>query len=449
MRLKGVLFLLGVFLLIVSVGNVSAQVCYIEDTASTCTSNSGYVVMKVSDTTNAHAELSGGSAYSNVLCCDFGGGDTTCDGFNKFLGISSSTNAHAESPQSSNYGTNVCYSGFEESLSSTNNPGGDYISILSLSSSTNAHAGDSNEYDRVVYAEPSFSAEDCDLTDASWNLEEISQGSNAGFTVEGIDICSEIEAELSIEVFRDDGQSCDIEGCVNPSNIFFTESGNATGEWTAGPAHPENYTFIATVVGDGVETQESANGLLVFSGEPDWCDDEDRKVNFCEDYETESECNSNQCNVAEDSVPDSIDCDDPDKNCRCEWDDSRNECDAAWDGIDSGGENSVGKCTYEQSTTNSCDDEPIGQLSFSWNATWEWQGGCEEGVPGYEDCREENEDLEAQCQDGSRTVECPAQIPLPFFNAYSFLITILLVVAVYMVLNMKKSKGKSGRKKKK
>jgi hypothetical protein len=56
--------------------------------------------------------------------------------------------------------------------------------------------------------------------------------------------------------------------------------------------------------------------------------------------------------------------------------------------------------------------------------------------------------LEALCVPGSKTVECPAQIALPFFNVYNIAIAVVLIGLIYWVISAKtmKSSGKRRRK---
>jgi len=89
----------------------------------------------------------------------------------------------------------------------------------------------------------------------------------------------------------------------------------------------------------------------------------------------------------------------------------------------------VGTCVYTQDTDDTCDD---GFLTFYWTAQWTWDEECDSA------CRLENSDLEAQCVDGQKTVECPAQIPLPFFNIYSFIAALVIIALIYAVVITKK-----------
>jgi len=86
-----------------------------------------------------------------------------------------------------------------------------------------------------------------------------------------------------------------------------------------------------------------------------------------------------------------------------------------------GGDGSViGRCVYTETSTGSCETD--GFLSSSWTAVWF-------GDPS---------EREASCVGGEKVIECPAQIPLSFFNLYNMLITLLAIAGIYGILSLKK-----------
>lgn len=98
----------------------------------------------------------------------------------------------------------------------------------------------------------------------------------------------------------------------------------------------------------------------------------------------------------------------------------------------------VGKCTYDEDTGgDTCDD---GFLTFSWTAVWTWDPSCDAT------CRAENQDTRNKCADGSRTIECPAQIPLPFFGAYNFIVALAIIALIYILWSSNQGKKKSRKK---
>jgi len=106
--------------------------------------DSNKIIMALSSTANAHGELASEGNYDYILYCDFSG-SLTCDGQNKIIGLSSETNAHAEIPDGTTYSFEVCYS--DLSCRSSSSCNSNEISMLSLSSNSNAHIGGINDYD--------------------------------------------------------------------------------------------------------------------------------------------------------------------------------------------------------------------------------------------------------------------------------------------------------------
>lgn len=82
---------------------------------------------------------------------------------------------------------------------------------------------------------------------------------------------------------------------------------------------------------------------------------------------------------------------------------------------------SSGVCVFTENTNDNCDD---GILTYSWTAIW--QGNVSLPHP--------------DCVDGGNSIECPAQIRLPFFNAYNFVIAILAIFAVYFLISRRHKK---------
>jgi hypothetical protein len=109
--------------------------------------------------------------------------------------------------------------------------------------------------------------------------------------------------------------------------------------------------------------------------------------------------------------------------------------DCAEDGL------SVGICIYTQVTDDTCDDG--GFLTFSWTTEWIWDAGCD--LPSGCQTQADNLALQAQCDndDGLKdSLACPAQIPLPFFNIYSFVAALTIIALIYVILILKKEKRK-------
>ncbi len=107
------------------------------------------------------------------------------------------------------------------------------------------------------------------------------------------------------------------------------------------------------------------------------------------------------------------------------------------DCIEPGGAAEVGTCIYTQFTDDTCDDD--GFLTFTWNTTWVWDAGCDAACQN----QSENLALKTKCDkdDGlTDSLECPAQIPLPFFNIYSFVATLIIIALIYTAIILSKKK---------
>jgi hypothetical protein len=276
----------------------------------------------------------------------------------------------------------------------------------------------------------------CTLTSASWSLPggNTTEGNNVSLLVQGTSCSGQT---VSFNVLEYDITSGNDPVQKNPISVTF--SGNtATGMWTtewqddgALGGNPE-YFFTATVsgaTGSPISSGTSSNQLLtVIKNDVLQC----TQVTTCGDYTAVDTCTLDQCSVVQNSVPSGTNCSSSDISCYCSWNAQTSSCNARVD-------ESLGTCMYTQQTTDDCSD---GFLTFRWTAQWTYAPGN-----GPEN---DTQGLAAQCVDGSKIVECPAQIALPGFSALNVISVIVVIVLVYWALSMKKGKkGKSSGKKKK
>ncbi|MDO8508465.1 MAG: hypothetical protein Q7S27_02150 [Nanoarchaeota archaeon] len=143
------IFAIGIFtLLIFSLGRVSAE--------NTC-SDASQIILRLSDDTNAHAEVyNGGGNYDTEICYNqiFSNapipGTRVCTGENVVLKLSDQSNADAEGPNGNYYSIDVCY----RDLKCTLRPSciGDEVALVKLSSTGNAHLETSleNNYGEIL-----------------------------------------------------------------------------------------------------------------------------------------------------------------------------------------------------------------------------------------------------------------------------------------------------------
>lgn len=440
---------LSVFVFI-SINSVNAQTsdpsCYI-DLKSVCTDQNGdTVIMGLSDSSNAHGEKDPDGDYNYALCCNFGGGDDpgtsaredlectggTTPSNNKILGLSSSTNAHAEKPSNTNYNTEVCYGGVSGCFATTANCASDEDEVLvtTLSSDTNAHI--SSDYSTKICCTVTQGPRNCNPTDAYWSLDKVNpissgetalEGQKAYLIVEGVSCGS---STVSFNVFDEDALSADDPASTDPEDVQFNENGRAIGEWSAeyvpdGGSNPQYY-FEATVLDfqeTSINSDDEGNPLLEVEESSVDCS----QITICDEYSESATCNADNCQVSPNSVPENVDCSDPDISCGCEWDGS--QCDANWAQLqtnEDGTVEEIGSCKVTENTEDDCSD---GFLSYSWTASWTGSGAAPDS-----------------CQDGSQTIECPAQIQLPFFGAYNFIIALVIVMAIYAIAALSDRKNR-------
>ncbi len=115
------------------------------------------IVLRMSSSTNAHAELpwQSTSGYSNnVICCSGISGTSCTSGFSAtVLKLSSSTNAHVEINTNTNYATSSCISsasGFASIGYQDNNCTGYDTTLASMSGDTNASMETSTVYTKKI-----------------------------------------------------------------------------------------------------------------------------------------------------------------------------------------------------------------------------------------------------------------------------------------------------------
>ena len=420
--MKRGLYLLIITMFLFPLGLVSSQgeSCFITDRAS-CT---GTIVMGLSDTTNAHGELASEGNYNDVLCCNFAG-SLTCYGQNKIIGLSSTTNAHAEIPTETTYSNEVCYSDLEciSTVSICGNTSYT-LSVLSLSNFTNAHIGGINDYSiNICCTSASFTGTlQVYWADAIGNLISSINASVGDTTLTLVLENSGLSqgTQVNFSIWEDDN-------FPNPDDFIRTvianvdSNGTVIAEWTITQEDIDR-------TGDYDEFFFIVNGeisafLSITFVEGLNCN----QIITCLDYTNQNFCENDNtlCQVASDSIPEDVDCSDPLIDCFCLWNVTGNACNPAFtESEDVGGvELEIGTCEYISETSDNCDD---GFLSYSWIADW---SGTNATKP-------------LECIDGSRTIECPAQIQLPFFGINSFIETALIIAVIYIVLILRNRKLK-------
>ena len=132
-------------------------------TAALCTGGTNTIILRMSGSTNAHAELpsqSNGNYAGNVVCCSgITGLSNSCTAPSAVvLRLAGTTNAHSEqnSQANANYTSNACISvptggTISVGYQATNCTGYD-TTLGSMSGATNAHVGDGTQYATKICA---------------------------------------------------------------------------------------------------------------------------------------------------------------------------------------------------------------------------------------------------------------------------------------------------------
>lgn len=131
-------------------------------TQASCNGSGYTTLLRLSGSTNAHAELpsqSNANYASNVVCCSgIASLGNSCSGnYQNFAKLSAVTNAHVQETSVNTYGTNACISDsvgnstITVGYQNTNCTGYD-TTLFSISASDNATSGDGSAYTRKVCA---------------------------------------------------------------------------------------------------------------------------------------------------------------------------------------------------------------------------------------------------------------------------------------------------------
>jgi hypothetical protein len=157
-----IIFLTLLFLEIVFPATIFAALSCTVTTAALCTGGTNTVILRMSATSNAHAELPSQStaAYaSNVICCSgLATLGNSCSGNNAtVLKLQAATNSHVQQSDQSGYTNNACLSDtaagdvITVAYQATNCTGYD-TTLGSISGATNAHVGDSSAFTTKICA---------------------------------------------------------------------------------------------------------------------------------------------------------------------------------------------------------------------------------------------------------------------------------------------------------
>lgn len=133
---------------------------------------SGTTIFNLYDYNGSHAELFSQSDYPYKVCCTGTDISNSCSGnYVNILNLSGATNSHVEKGTLSNYSNDVCLSasknvtcGYAADCSTL---GSQYVCMASISSDSNAHAGECGAYSTQVCCEVALLVSACTAKVAS------------------------------------------------------------------------------------------------------------------------------------------------------------------------------------------------------------------------------------------------------------------------------------------
>ncbi len=227
----------------------------------------GVPIYGISGTNNAHGELASQSDYSSVACCSgVVGLSSTCSGTHEVaIQLSSETNGHAELNTQSNYAYDACIQvaaggsvtlGYQE----TNCDGYDTI-LGSISSTTNAHLGNSTAYTTKICVTGSSPDEGSLLVDIVDAAGDTVGSPSIGFsskTVLFTHQTSDGTLGVSAEKIRITNTTAD-----SPWSMTIAPTSGAVGFWSNGMAVKYDFNDPTANAGDGAD-DDAYGGQMSF-----------------------------------------------------------------------------------------------------------------------------------------------------------------------------------------
>jgi len=439
-----------------SIINISALGCSIINVETSPDYNPDKVLMGVSNPTNAHGEEKDQGIYSYVVQCEFAGG-VLCDGSNQVISISSPTNAHAEISGGS-YTIPICF-GDLSCISTDQTSNDDYrLPILSLSADTNAHIGNFEDYPiKILCRSPTVpiafwsvtnGVKPTSLIDVVPDTTKVQIIFENSGLIEGTKAIFEIfESDVGETLRGDDDFIKSIEGTVGVGGDVLVEWKIAQDNLNKGKDLFEDETELKFYfeahddIGNSPLATSSNLEINVLSS--DFCIT--NEIFICGDYDPD-QCspNSDPCNVADNNP--ASDCTNSLTNCFCDLND-QSLCTDIFESIiinEEGFKEVLGQCVIDtgDGAPDNCDD---GFITYSWTATWSESIACTSDSECLNEqiCDISEGEIEgickpSSCLSGKQTLQCPAQIQLPFFGLWNFIAAMLTIALIYGFMILRK-----------
>jgi hypothetical protein len=281
---------------------------------------------------------------------------------------------------------------------------------------------------------------------------------------------------VTFEIWEDDAWPYS-DNYIKTVYATFT-GGKATGVWSVDTAFVDTKTgdyddFYFKAITSSLEKTSNDLKLIKHISDPD-CEEEE--VSVCEQYDTEEECEFDDCSVTSfgdiciEEITRVISTNPYCyyyRNCFCGWNSTTNECrpfseeklnDACQGTIEQ--PITLGFCNIVQSgDMGTCEDD--GFLSYSWTATWDWKSNVynsAEEVPGTPEERTPVYDvgkwhypsiLKTSCVSGGpKMIACPTSVALSGFGILQLVVALIIIALIYsaVFLFRKKAKKKNNKK---
>lgn len=237
--------------------------------SSTCTT--GVVLLRMSSSTNAHAELATGTTpgyANNVVCCTgVVGMGTSCSGATAIiLRLASTTNSHVQESGQAGYTNNACISapaGGTVTLAyqATNCIGYD-TTLASMASTSNSHIGNASAYTtKICGTMIGTQSIVFSLSTSTISLGGLASNASSYASSTGLGSSSEVEAHsISVSTNASSGYAVTVQGQTLTSQENSTHTIQAIGGTNTIPS-PGTEQFgirIATTTGTGLITSPYA-----------------------------------------------------------------------------------------------------------------------------------------------------------------------------------------------
>jgi hypothetical protein len=340
-----VIILLLVSLL--SIGLSSAASCRIAplNGAGNCTNPTNgpgeRIVMGLSDITNAHGQVWNASAYGQssypyVLCCDFYAGlgsspyacsstlnPATGQPVNKIIGLSDVTNAHSETPNLILYKTNVCF-GSLQCTASIAGCSGDYnISVLNLSSLTNAHIGTGAGFNVSICCKDTSTAigKNCLMNGATWEYQSTLEGGQVKMIAQGTGCPTGTSVNYSV------WKQGVLSNTIVNSYIDYFNNLTWVAKLPSGTTGVTNFVFQAQAIisrSSFLSSAGTGNKTLSVSPQPlGFCNG----ISLCSDYKDQQNCSSDSTLCSPARATFDPNCNPINKqSCKCIWNTATGKC---------------------------------------------------------------------------------------------------------------------------